>query len=178
MINPSLFLPSASVSPALAFISPTTTACAPLSCAAITFVAKSHAPLSISAIFTSSDFPGRVGGRGRVLGGIHARSSDEEWGAEEVRNEENGRRRPESGSEMDGWDGKAAGRWGKVIFSAPSGLFSYKYISCNQSHSFRQLLNLTWITTSPSPPKANHRLNHPCSVKIAARGNSMEYSWT
>lgn len=104
------------------------TACAPLSCAAIAFVAKSHVPLSISAIFTSSDFPGRVGGRGMILDGIHASSSEGEWEADGVRNEENGRRRPESGSEMDGWDGKAAGRWGRVMFSAfsaPLGSSSY-----------------------------------------------------
>lgn len=60
-----------------------------------------------------------------VQDGIHASSSEGEWEASGVRNEENVRRRPESGSEMDGWDGKAAGRWGRLMFSAPLGSFNY-----------------------------------------------------
>lgn len=69
VIRFSLFLPSSSVSPSLNLESPTTTPAHPLSCAARTFVAKSHPPRSISAMRY-----GFTGGsrRGSVVGGIQA----------------------------------------------------------------------------------------------------------
>jgi hypothetical protein len=64
VISPSLFLPSSSLSPSLATQSPTITAPAPLSCAALTLVAKSHAPLSTSAILYGLDgLWNRIGGQ-------------------------------------------------------------------------------------------------------------------
>ena len=65
-------LPSSSVSPSRSFLSPTTTAATPRSCAARTFVAKSQPPRSTRAMtYGSLGIEGRTGGHAR---GTQARS--------------------------------------------------------------------------------------------------------
>jgi hypothetical protein len=72
VINPSLFRPSASVSPILAAPSPTTTAAAPLSCAARILCAKSQPPRSTNAILYGR--AGRWNRMGGHAGETHAKS--------------------------------------------------------------------------------------------------------